>query len=678
MWSWLSRIAEPVEDLRDPVDRHKSRLMSAILLLVVPVGIVSILLGSNSSDAELNPSWVYPVELFAMACMGLCFPWAKGVHYRRAAFIFVLLGMALVVVVILGIPERSAFNTSYLIIPLAISQIFFGSRMSVMIFALNVTIVLVLGSFVAGFEELLGPTVLSFQVLAGGCLVLGGFYRARLAQEKQSTLETQEAKFRALLKVGFDGIADIEDGVLVSATEGFAQAFGHPSEHMLGQPLVDFFPSDAAATLQSMETELAEQLVELRALRSDGREFPVEVVVQAQGTRQQTGLVLALRDITERREVFARMQITDRMAAMGTLAAGVAHEVNNPLTFVSGNLERAIEHVQNAEGISQERLLNWLVSAEEGALRVERIVGDLNTFARDPEEEGLQPLEVEKILNSSVAIAISAIKHRAQLVREHEPNVVVLADQTRLSQVLVNLLMNAVQAMPSDDPAVNEIALRSFEDDGEVLIEVADNGPGIPGDILPRIFEPFFTTKPVGVGTGLGLSICKNLVERMGGVMEVETSPAGTLFRLRLHAVEGWSGAVERTYAPMVDVARVESGKILVVDDEPEIGGLLSDILEGFDVTLELDGDGALSRLEEESFDAVLCDLMMPVMTGMELYHQCISVRPEMAGRFVFLTGGAFTNSAREFLEKEGPLCLTKPFRPNQVLSMLSRVMPRS
>ena len=673
MWKWLVRTAEPTDRLRDPVERHKARLMAGILLLVVPVGILAVLAG-DAAESNTGPSWVMPFEVGTLLVMGMLFPWAKGEKFRRAAFGFIFLGTAIVGVVVVSVPDRGAFNTTYMVIPLTIAQIFFGSRMSLLFFGLNLSTVSLLGFFVPGLEGLLSAPVLSFHILVGGCLVLGGAYRTRMTREKQADLESREAKHRALLEVGFDGIADLQGGLLVSATEGFADVFGLSVEQMLGKPVSDFFPSDEAQTLTAVQSELTERLVEVRALRADGREFPVELVAQSQDYQRGVDRVIALRDITDRREVFARMQITDRMAAMGTLAAGVAHEINNPLTFVSGNVERALAALEAEEALSKECMLQWLSSAAEGTKRVERIVGDLNTFARDPGEEGLEPLEIEKVLNSSVSIAFSAIKHRARLVREHEPNVVVLADQTRLSQVLVNLLLNAAQAMPDDATERNEIALRSYDEDGEVLIEVADNGPGIPAHILPRIFEPFFTTKPVGVGTGLGLSICKNLVERMGGVMEVETSPEGTLFRLRLHPAEGLVPSQETWTKPPVELGK-KTAKILVIDDEEEIGNLLVDMLAPHQVDVCFDGRSALQRIGEESFDVILCDLMMPEMTGMEFYDLCVAKDLELAKRFVFLTGGAFTQPARDFLGRVEQPCLTKPFRPQQIREMIALMM---
>ena len=407
--------------------------------------------------------------------------------------------------------------------------------------------------------------------------------------------------------------------------------------------------------------------LELRALRPDGREFPIEAVFQDLANLKGTGIRVALRDITERREMIARRQITDRMVAMGTLAAGVAHEINNPLTFVSGNLQRALSRLGDDEDLERGELKQWLQSAAEGTERVERIVGDLNTFARDTEDDGLAPLEIEKVVATSISIVFSAIKHKARLVREHEPRVVVLGDPTRLSQVLVNLLLNATQALP-DDLSKNEIRISTFEEDGEVLIEVSDNGPGIPATILPRIFEPFFTTKPVGVGTGLGLSICKNLVERMGGVMEVETSNQGTLFRLRLHVAEATDVPVTTTI-PLIsdDVNFKAKHRILVVDDEEEIGSLLQDIFCDHEVEVCLDGLAALERLNTHEFDLVLCDLMMPKMTGMELYAACKAKSETLAGRFVFLTGGAFTPHARAFLDEVMLPRVNKPFSQAEI-----------
>jgi len=367
------------------------------------------------------------------------------------------------------------------------------------------------------------------------------------------------------------------------------------------------------------------------------------------------------------------MLIADRLAAMGTLAAGVAHEINNPLTYTLGNVHRALAHLEAGAPFKKGQLQGWLNSAAEGADHVARIVRDLNTFTRAPEEGLRGPVEVEKAIESSLTMAMSTLKHKASLVREYEPELMILGEATRLGQVILNLVVNALYAMSDDDLGRNELRIRTFKKGDQVIIEVSDNGPGIPPQILPRIFEPFFTTKPVGLGSGLGLFICKNLIERMEGVMEVSSTKTGTTFRIGLEYFDG----------PCVPVAtqnedssfeRQRTRKILVVDDQEEIAELLKDLLYEHDVDICTNGQEALERLEGSDYDLVLCDLMMPTMTGMELYDRCRAKGVGLEQRFIFLTGGAFTNAARVFLDKIDNPTVHKPFSAERIREEVARM----
>jgi PAS domain S-box-containing protein len=671
MRQWFMQLVQPSDEVTEPADRHRARLIAAVLLFIVPVGMLAVIWGHLVEGSDLRVS---ATQFILLALMGAMIPLAKGPRFRTAVLGFIFIGMAMLCFAIVAVPEHATVNASYMVVPLIMASAFLGVVAATGFFFLNIALLVAMGVTVPELEGLLTPTVLTYQVIVGGILVMAGLYRDEVAREKQSDLTRREERHRALLAATFDGTAKIQDGVVVSVGDGFPEVFGIAEEDIIGKPLADLFPSDELESLALVQIERGGQLVEMRALRTDGREFPIEAVFQSQASLESAGVFLAIRDITERREVLARMQITDRMVAMGTLAAGVAHEINNPLTFVSGNLRRALKHLDGGGALNAKELKAWLESAAEGSERVGRIVGDLNTFARDPGDEGMAPLDVEKVSDLSVSIAFSAFKHKARLVREHEPRLVVLGDPTRLSQVLVNLLLNAAQALSGDDLEENEIRLSSYEEDGEVLIEVADNGSGIPAHILPRIFEPFYTTKPVGVGTGLGLSICKNLVERMGGVMEVETSSEGTVFRLRLHVAEDEVLSDPTAEAPLA-ITFDGRYRILVVDDEAEIGSLLQDILVEHDVEVCLDGQAALERLGSGGFDLVLCDLMMPKMTGMELYDACVLENRKLAERFIFLTGGAFTLNATAFLERVKQPRLTKPFSKDQIRKAVAAMM---
>jgi CheY-like chemotaxis protein len=253
----------------------------------------------------------------------------------------------------------------------------------------------------------------------------------------------------------------------------------------------------------------------------------------------------------------------------------------------------------------------------------------------------------------------------------------VLANEARLGQVFVNLLVNALQALPERPVADNVIRVATRLVEGEAVVEISDNGVGIASDVLPRIFDPFFTTKPVGVGTGLGLSISHAIVTALGGKIEVDSQPGmGTTFRILL-PVTG-QRVSEKTPVPPARTSTQERARIMVVDDEPLVAKALARMLSAYDVVIATDGATALDVLQKGRFDVVLCDVMMPGMTGMELFEAAVRQHPELARRFVFLTGGTFTPEAREFLDRAGTRRVEKPFDLDALTHVIRQVLTPS
>jgi signal transduction histidine kinase len=243
----------------------------------------------------------------------------------------------------------------------------------------------------------------------------------------------------------------------------------------------------------------------------------------------------------ERKQLQENLRFAERMASLGTLAAGVAHEINNPMTYVLGNLDYIAEelprHPSPAWGAADPSLEQLIKEAQDGARRVVRIVRDLKTFSRHSDDDPLMPVELEAVLDTAADIARAQIRHRAQLVRDYRGATKVLGDSVRLGQVFVNLVVNAAQAIPEgEDQEKHRIVLRTYlDDEGRAVGEVEDSGVGVDPAHLPRLFDPFFTTKPVGIGTGLGLSSAMGIVSALGGTMDVEsTVGVGTIVRVRL------------------------------------------------------------------------------------------------------------------------------------------------
>lgn len=395
------------------------------------------------------------------------------------------------------------------------------------------------------------------------------------------------------------------------------------------------------------------------------------------------GLVAVFRDVTARRRLEQQLTVADRMSSIGTLAAGVAHELNNPLSFVTSNLEFAIGELSSmaagaADALrdSLEEVRSSLRDAAAGAARAADIIKDMRTFTRAAEaQQAAAPVDVNQICTFAARITGNAIRHRAELVLDLHADGRVVADDGLLRQVFVHLLTNASQAI---DPACEQrtITLSSWSDASTTSARVSDTGCGIAAENLHRIFEPFFTTKPVGEGTGLGLSLCHSIVTGLGGHIVVEsTVGVGT----SVTVVMPRSAVTERIAA---DARRPTATplRVLVIDDETLIGNAIRRVLskQGIEVVVvERGRDGVDLVTSGEHFDAIFCDMMMPEFSGVDVYEGLQAAAPAMMSRVVFMTGNAFAPRERDLYSATKNVRIEKPFLPADLSDAVAEVLRR-
>jgi PAS domain S-box-containing protein len=382
--------------------------------------------------------------------------------------------------------------------------------------------------------------------------------------------------------------------------------------------------------------------------------------------RDPTGAIIGVmglsNDVSELHRLEARVIETDRVHAMGTLAASVAHEINNPLSYVLGCLRRLERTLATAPADVQASARDDLKTATDGVLRIASITRDLRTFS-GPQESALGLVDIKAAIASVLKLVHNEIEARARLTVSVDDVPPVLGNEARLFQVLTNLLMNAVQSLADGSPDRDEIAVRTWLENDRVVIEVSDSGPGVPPAGRERIFEPFVTTKPIGEGTGLGLFVCRNIVRWMGGEITVGDRPGGgAVFRVLLPAAPRPAAAAS---AGAPSGPAPVGARILVIDDDPIVAGVmvaqLADV--GFTATEEGNAEQALARLlGDEEFDLVYCDLMMKGRTGMDIAAELESRRPDRLAKMVFMTGGAFTPRAAAFVAAHAARCVDKPF----------------
>jgi CheY-like chemotaxis protein len=518
-------------------------------------------------------------------------------------------------------------------------------------------------------------------------LALAQSFAEKTASE--GAARAQERVLRLVLESMGDGvIVANEDGEITHSNPAARAVFPAIGRGLLFQLAACVFRPDRVTPMDVDDFPL------VRAIRGEavnGQELFVRGETTARSTwlgatarplRDESGTarggVVVFRDVTAEKAAQTQLLVSDRMASLGMLAAGVAHEINNPLAAVLANLEMAIADLSDlarvhGSQIDLHELPEELRDARDAAERVRHIVRDLKIFSRS-DEEARGAVDVERVLESSIRMVWNEVRHRARLVKAFTPVPRVFANEARLGQVFLNLIVNASQAILEGRAPENEIRVTTDRaPDGRVRIGVTDTGHGVTPEVMSRLFTPFFTTKPVGVGTGLGLAICHQTVTALGGEILVESVVGvGTTFWVLLPAM-GEVRAATIAKPAMAAIPR-RRGRVLVVDDEVAVSIALGRALgREHDVVGLTDPHEAIRRLRGgERFDVILCDLMMPTATGMDVHTILSELDPDQASQIIFITGGAFTPRAQAFLDTVPNTRLEKPFDLTSLRAMIN------
>ena len=379
------------------------------------------------------------------------------------------------------------------------------------------------------------------------------------------------------------------------------------------------------------------------------------------------------RQLTERDRMDAMLRHNDRLASIGTLAAGVAHEINNPLTYVLSSLDAAIA-LGRGDPSALREILSLASEAKEGAARIASVVRDLGTFAR-PQDGPAGPVSLGRVAESALAITAMQIRGKARVFVDIPEDLGVLAVEGQLVQVFVNLLVNATQALATLPPEgkEHEIHISALPRGEHVEICVSDTGIGIPEDLLPRVFDPFFTTKGSGQGSGLGLFLCHRIIERSSGHIRIESRQG--LTEVYISLPRATLTTPDRPPEPTADVHLL---RVLIIDDEHLVARALARLLREHTLTVVASVPDALGHIEQGTFDLVFCDLTLPDVPGRVFVESIRDRRPELLPRLVLMTGGEVSEVDRPLFDELRLKPIRKPFDTKVIREIVARAPPLS
>lgn len=499
---------------------------------------------------------------------------------------------------------------------------------------------------------------------------------------KQATDELREkakalAQAKADWELTFDligaGVAVLDENFTVlQVNKALTQLLGKTEEELIGKKCTEVLhPELSCSEVCPYERALrGGEMVSHEVQLPDGRIWLFQAHSDIVDSKLRR-IVHSVQDVTAERRARKLLEKTERLVTIGQMAAGVAHEINNPLNAIVGMAELLCEDLDDE---SAKRMAEHI---REQALRIGRITKNLLTFAR-PRPQEFAPVDINEVIREVVEMKSYQLRSNniTVVLNLTEPLPHVLGDKTQLQQVLLNLINNAEDAM--SEQGGGTLSIKTERKEGFVRLLVEDTGKGIPPELLPHIFDPFFTTKPVGKGTGLGLAIVYGIVTGHGGRIWAENRPEGGArfvveLPIALQAEFQNQTSAEKQKEQSEPVAK---RRILVIDDEPSIAAVLKAMLsrDGHKVETVKDGAEAKRLLQERDYDVVLCDLKMPKVDGAQLFRWLKETKPSLASRFIVMTGDFLSPTTQKALQEWGVPVLHKPFRMDELKALMKRL----
>jgi two-component system NtrC family sensor kinase len=498
------------------------------------------------------------------------------------------------------------------------------------------------------------------------------------ARARAAELERSEARYTRLVESASDAIFTVdEQGRFTAVNRSLEEAVGRDRVALIGasfSELVD--PRDLAAAGRLLQETLdgrrSRGAVRYRGRNGDVRNGSVITSPVLEGD-EIVGVLGILRDVTDEQRLAEQLLQQEKLVAVGQLVSGVAHELNNPLAAVMAFAQLLLASPTALADEPREAL----ETIHREARRAAKIVSSLLTFARQQPAERAAA-QVNDIVTDTIELRRYALRTaEVEVTLQLDPTLPpTWADPFQLQQVVLNLLANAEHAL-GEIAGGRRICIRTAVENGgtRIVLEVSDNGPGVPREQVDRIFNPFYTTKPVGQGTGLGLSISDGIVREHGGRIRVVSSPGeGAAFIVELPYVA--PPAAERAEVPPPPTQSASGRRMLVVDDEPAMRAAVSSFLRslGHEVHLAANGAEARALLATSEYDVVLLDLRMPDLGGEALYREMLDRDARHARRVVFVTGDLQSNAAQRFLIEAGRPVIGKPFQLDDLAAVLASV----